>query len=110
MEVKAVVKYLRISPSKVRSAVKLIEGRQVDEAIGILEFVGKRSAKEVRKVLISALSNAQNNFDLSRESLYIKEAVVGKGPASRRMKPRARGRADFIRRRTSHIAVTLESR
>jgi len=110
MEVKAVVKYVRISPLKVRNAVRLIKGRQVDEAMGILDFIGKRSAKEVRKVLKSALSNAQNNFDLSRESLYVKGAVVGKGPAFKRVKPRARGRADVIRRRTSHIAVTLESR
>lgn len=110
MEVKASVKYVRVSPLKVRNAVKLIRGRQVDEAIWILDLVRKRSAKEVRKVLKSALSNAQNNFDLSRESLYVKAAVVGKGPAFKKVKPRARGRADLIKRRTSHIAVTLESR
>ncbi len=110
MEVKAAVKYVRVSPLKVRNAVRLIRGRQVDEAICILDLVRKRSAKEVRKVLKSALSNAQNNFDLSRESLYVKEAVVGKGPAFKKVKPRARGRADLVKRRTSHIAVTLESR
>ncbi len=110
MEVKAAVKYVRVSPLKVKNVVKLIRGRQVDEAIWILDLVRKRSAKEVRKVLKSALANAQNNFDLSRESLYVKEAVVGKGPAFKKVKPRARGRADLIKRRTSHIAVTLESR
>jgi len=92
MEVKAVVKYVRMSPSKIRSAVGLIKGRQVDEAIEILNFMEKRSAKEVGK------------------ALYVKEAVVGKGPSYKRVKPRARGRADLIKRRTSHISVTLESR
>ncbi len=110
MEVRAAVKYVRVSPSKVRSAVELIRGKHVDEAVEILNFMQKRSAKEVRKVLKSALSNAQNNFDLKAESLYVKEAVVGKGPSYKRVKARARGRADLIRRKTSHIAVTLESR
>lgn len=110
MEVKAAVKYVRVSPSKAKSVVELIKGREVNEAIEILNFTQKRSAKEVRKVLKSALSNAQNNFDLSSGSLYVKEAVVGKGPSYKRVKARARGRADLIRRSTSHIAVILESR
>ena len=110
MEVKAKVKFDRLAPTKIRSSVGIIKGRQVDEAIEILNFMEKRSAKEVGKVLKSALSNAKNNFDLKGESLYVKEAVVGKGPSYKKVKPRARGRADLIKRRTSHISVTLESR
>ena len=110
MEVRAKVKYVRISPFKVRSAVRLIKGRQVDEAIQLLHFMQKRSAREVGKVRKSALSNAQNNFDLDSGTLFVKEAVVEKGPSLKRTKPRARGRADLIVHRSSHIVVTLESR
>ena len=108
MEVSAVAKYVRVSPSKVKRVTDLIKGKQVEEAIKILNFTRIGNARKVKKVLKSAMANAQNNFGLASNTLYVKRAFVDKGSILKRMKPRARGRADMIRRRTSHITVVLE--
>ena len=108
MEVKAVAKYIRVSPIKVKKVTDLIQGRPVGEAVEILNFTRKGTVGKVTKVLKSALANAKNNFGLDSDSLYVKKAVVGKGPTLKRMKPRARGRADVMRRRSSHITIILE--
>ena len=73
-----------------------------------MNFTRKGTVVEVTKVLKSALANAKNNFGLNLDRLYIKRALVGKGPTLKRMKPRARGRADVKRRRSSHITIILE--
>jgi len=108
MEVKAVAKYIRVSPLKVKKVTDLIQGKPAGEAVEILSFTRKGTVVEVAKVLKSALANAKNNFGLNSDSLYIKKAVVGKGPILKRTKPRARGRADLMRRRSSHITIILE--
>ena len=108
MEVKAVAKYIRVSPLKVKKVTDLIQGKPVAEAVEILNFTRKGRVIEVAKVLKSALANAKNNFGLDSDSLYVKNALVGKGPTLKRMKPRARGRADLMRRRSSHITIILE--
>jgi len=108
MEVKAVAKYIRVSPEKVRKVMGLIQNTQADEAMRILGFVRSENARRVKKVLQSAMSNARNNLELDSKTLYVKKALVDKGPAFKRVKPRARGRADLIRKRTSHITIVLE--
>jgi len=108
MEVKAIAKYVRVSPTKIRRVTDLIQGKQTEEAIRILDFVHSSNAEKVKKVLKSAVSNAQNNFELNPSILYVKRAFVDKGPTVRRVKPRARGRADFIKKRTSHITIILD--
>ncbi len=108
MEVKAVAKYIRVSPLKVKEVTDLIQGKTALEAVQILSFTRKGTVREVTKVLKSALANAKNNFGLNSESLHVKKALVGKGPILKRMRPRARGRADLMRRRSSHITIILE--
>ena len=110
MEVKAVAKYVRVSPQKVRRVTHLIQDKQVQEAMRILDFVHSDNAGKIKKVLKSAMSNAQNNFELDSKTLYVKRALIDKGPTFKRMKPRARGRADSIKKRTSHITIILEGR
>ncbi|NLM22211.1 MAG: 50S ribosomal protein L22 [Peptococcaceae bacterium] len=105
METKAVARYVRISPRKVRQVVDLIRGKKVDEALAILKFTPKISTEPVSKVLKSAIANAEHNLDLSSEELFVTRIYVDQGPTLKRIKPRAQGRADRIRKRTSHITV-----
>ena len=78
------------------------------QALSILKYTFKRAAQPMEKLLQSTIANAKNNFGLHLDRLYIKKALVGKGPTLKRMKPRARGRADVKRRRSSHITIILE--
>ena len=110
MEVRAIAKYIRVSPTKIRRLTNLIQDKRAKEAMRILDFVRSDNARRVTKVLKSAMFNAQNNFELGSKTLYVKRALVDKGPTSKRMKPRARGRADSIKKRTSHITIVLEER
>lgn len=110
MEAKAVNRYARISPYKARQVTNMIKGKDVDEALAILKFTSKKAARIVEKVLNSAIANAEHNYDLDRESLYIAEIYADQGPAMKRVKPRALGRADLIRKRTSHITVVVSER
>lgn len=107
MEARAVAKYVRISPRKVRQVVDLIRGKKVDEALAILQFTPKISTEPVTKVLKSAVANAEHNYDMSADDLYITKIYVDQGPTIKRIKPRAMGRADRIRKRTSHITVVV---
>jgi len=110
MEARAVARYLRVSPFKARQVADLIRGKDVDEAIGILRFVNKKSAPMIHKVLKSAIANAEHNYDMDADSLYISEIYVDEGPIIKRMRPRAYGRADIRRHRTSHITVVVRER
>ncbi|NLP43900.1 MAG: 50S ribosomal protein L22 [Peptococcaceae bacterium] len=105
MEAKAVAKYVRISPRKVRLVVDLIRGKKVDDALAILQFTPNISKEPVTKVLQSAIANAEHNLDLNPDDLYVTKIYVDQGPTLKRIKPRAQGRADRIRKRTSHITV-----
>ena len=106
MEAKATAKYVRIAPRKVRVVMDLIRGKNIAEAFAILKFTPKIGADVIEKVLKSAVSNAENNFD----KLYIKTAYVDQGPTLKRIHPRSRGQAFKILKRTSHVTVAVEER
>jgi large subunit ribosomal protein L22 len=100
-------RFVRVSPSKVRQLTRLITGEPVDEARRILAFADKGAAGPLGKVLESAIANAENNDDLDPDDLVVSSAVVDDGPTLKRFQPRAQGRAYRIRKRTSHITVTV---
>jgi large subunit ribosomal protein L22 len=110
VEAKATAKYIRIAPNKARQVVNLIRGKDVDEALAILKFTPKRVAEVVEKVLNSAIANAEHNYDMDRENLFVSKIYVDQGPTMKRYKPRAFGRADLIRKRTSHITVVVSEK
>ena len=107
METKAQAKYIRIAPRKVQVIIPAIKGRKVEEAISILQFMPRKGARILQKVLHSAVANAeQNKVDI--DLLVVKTGLVGGGPTLKRFMPRAMGRANPILKRTSHITVLLE--
>jgi large subunit ribosomal protein L22 len=107
VEAKATAKYLRISPRKARQAVDLIRGKKAQEALALLKFSPKKSARLVYKVLQSAVANAENNQGLDVDKLVVSQAFVNPGPTLKRIRPRAMGRAYLIRKRSSHITVIV---
>ncbi len=107
MEVTAKLRYLRIAPRKVRLVADLVRGKSVEEATHILNFTRKRAAKPLLKLLNSAVANASHNFQLKKENLYISKILVNEGPKLKRWRPRARGMAYEIQKKTSHITLTL---
>lgn len=107
MEVKAKGKYLKISSKKMRLVTDLVRGMDSKEALDYLNFVPKKAARFINKVLNSALANAEHNFDLKKENLFIKEIFVNEGPTLKRWRPRAFGRAGQIRKRSSHLEIIL---
>ena len=110
MEAKAVAKYVRIAPRKVRVVMNLIRGKNVAEAFAILKFTPKAGADVIEKVLKSAVANAENNFDMNVDKLYISSAYVDQGPTLKRIHPRSRGQAFSIFKRTSHVTVVVAER
>jgi large subunit ribosomal protein L22 len=107
MEVKAVYKYARMSPQKVREVTREIQGMSVAEALSILNYTPKKSALLIGKTLQSAIANAENNHQLDGEQLYVKSAVADAGPTLKRIMPRARGSAAPIKKRMCHITVVV---
>ena len=107
MNVKSTYKYARISPFKAREVAREIQGLPVSVALDILTFTQRKAARLIGKTMKAAIADAENNFELDLETLTVKEAVIGDGPTFKRFKPRARGSAAPIRKRTSHIYVTL---
>jgi len=110
MSVEAKLRYSRISPRKVRLVADLVRGLQVEEAEKILQFTIKRSANPILKLIRSAVSNAEHNFNLKKENLYISEIKVDGGPIIKRFRPRARGAAFPIQKKTSHISIKLSEK
>ena len=110
MEAKAVAKYIRIAPRKVRVVMNLICGKNVADAFAILKFTPKAGADVIEKVLKSAVANAENNFDMNVDKLYISSAYVDQGPTLKRIHPRSRGQAFSILKRTSHVTVVVAER
>lgn len=106
----AKLKNYRQSPRKVRLIANLVKGKKVDNALDILRLAGKRAALPLSRLLESAISNAKVNFNLDKESLFIKDFRVDGGAILYRRMPRARGTAYPIRKRTSHVFVELESK
>ncbi len=107
---KAVAKYVRMSPMKVNIVLDLIRGKNVEEALAILQYTPKDAAVVVSKVLKSAVANAENNLDMDRDALYVSECHVGAGPIIKRFQPHAQGRAFSIMKRSSHVTVIVAER
>lgn len=110
MRARATAKYVLISPYKARLVMDLIRGKKVEEALNILQFTSKKAARIIKKVLESAIANAQNNYGMDVDKLYVVEAVVNEGPRLKRIWPRAWGRASRILRRMSHITIIVEEK
>ena len=110
MEAKAVAKYVRIAPRKVRVVMNLIRGKKVADAFAILKFTPKVGAEAIEKVLKSAVANAENNFDMNVDNLYVSTCFVDQGPTMKRIHPRSRGQAFKILKRSSHITVAVEEK
>ena len=106
-DVKSVAKYVRIAPRKVRIVMNLVRGKKVDDAFAILKFTPKRGARLLEKVLKSAVANAENNFDMDADKLYVSTCFVDQGPTLKRIHPRSRGQAFSILKHTSHITVMV---
>ena len=109
-EVKATAKYIRIAPRKVRIVMNLVRGKSVNDALAILKFTPKVGADAVEKVLRSAIANAENNFDMDVDRLFISSAFVDQGPTLKRIHPRSRGQAFKILKHTSHITVAVNEK
>jgi large subunit ribosomal protein L22 len=107
MEVKAKLRFVKIAPRKLRLLADLVRGKQVQPALDQLQFSVKRGAMPFRKLILSAMANATNNFDLAANNLYIKEITVDQGPVMKRWLPRAHGRATILRKKMSHVNLTL---
>jgi large subunit ribosomal protein L22 len=105
--VRAVAKYVRITPRKLRLVADLIRGKTAQQAWSILEFTPKRAAGPLKKVLESAIANAKHNNSMDAESLNVSRVLIDEGPVMKRFTPRARGRASGIIKRTSHITVVV---
>lgn len=110
MEAKAIAKYVRISPLKVNYICSEIKGKQVDEALAMLKVTPKKGARELYKVLNSAVANAEHNLHLDRDNLVVKEAKANDGPTMKRIRPKAKGSAYPILKRSSHISVVVAER
>lgn len=107
MEAKAVLRFVRVAPRKARLVVDLIRGKNAAEALTILKFTPRHAAKVVEKVLKSAVANAAQKEMGDVDALWISKVLVDGGPVMKRMQPRAMGRANIIRKRTSHITLIL---
>jgi len=106
-EIRAVSKYIRMSPSKVRRVLRQIKGKTYLEALTLLEFMPYASCAPIIKVLRSATANAKNNLNLDEKTLVVKAAFADKGPTIKRFRPRAQGRAYRILKATSHITIVM---
>lgn len=107
MEVKAKAKFIRMSPTKIRLVANLIKQLPVAKALDQLRFINKLAAEPLANLIKSAMANAEHNFELAKENLFIKELTINQGPTLKRWMPRAHGRATPIRKRTSHINLVL---
>lgn len=107
MEVAAKLRFVRVSPQKARLVADLIRGKAVGEALQILEFSPKKGSAIIKKVLLSAIANAEHNDGADIDELAVSTVFVDEGPTYKRIQPRAKGRANRILKRTSHITVKV---
>ena len=110
MEAKAVLKYTRISPRKVKVVLDLIRGKDTKVAMAILKNTPKAASPELVKLLKSAIANADHNFQMDTQNLYVSECFVCPGPILKRIRPRAQGRAFRILKRTSHVTLVVKEK
>lgn len=108
MEITAQLNYLRISPRKVRLVADLVRGKKVEVALALLDVRVKKASDPIAKLLASAVAGARNNFNLTGDQLFVKKICVNEGPKLKRWRARARGRANPIQKKTSHITITLD--
>ncbi|CAN5171735.1 50S ribosomal protein L22 [soil metagenome] len=106
----AIARYVRITPQKARRVIDLVRGMNVDEALGILKFAPQAAAENVYKLVDSAAANAETTEGLDRSTLIISKIQVDEGPTMKRWRPRAKGAANRILKRTSHITVVVQPR
>lgn len=104
---KATARTVRVSPRKSRLVIDLIRGKNVADATATLKFTPTKAANEIENVLNSAIANAENNFGLEKANLFVSEAYINEGPTMKRFRPRAKGSASPINKRTSHITVVV---
>jgi large subunit ribosomal protein L22 len=110
MEAKAIARYIRIAPRKIRIVIDLIRGKQIGEAFAILKYTPKVASEVVEKVLKSAVANGEHNFNMDVEKLYVAEAYVDQGPTLKRIHPRSRGQAFSILKRSSHVTLVVKEK
>ena len=110
MEAKAIAKYVRMSPIKLKPVTDLVRDKDLNEALTILKFTPGKGAELVEKVVKSAAANAENNMDLDPDDLYVAEIYAHQGPTMKRWRAGAQGRASMILKRSSHIGVTLREK
>lgn len=110
MEARAVLKYARISPRKVKIVLDLIRNQDADKAMAILKFTPKSACEYLEKLLASAIANAENNHNMDVSRLYVAECFVSPGPTLKRIRPKDHGRAHRILKRTSHVTIVLKER
>lgn len=110
MEAKASLRHARIAPRKVQIVLDLIRNKPADQAIAILKHTPKAACEPLEKLLKSAVANAENNFNMDKNLLYVSECLVTPGPTMKRIRPRAQGRAFQILKRTSHVFITVKER
>jgi len=110
MEVKAKLRFVRVTPRKAQLVADLIRGKGSEEALNILTFTKKAAAKIIIKLLKSAIANATQKKNIDVDRLYIKKITVDQAPTMKRFQPRALGRATTIRKRTSHINIVLDEK
>ena len=110
MEANAIAKYVRIAPRKVRIVIDLIRGKNVVEALAVLKNTPKVASDVIYKVLKSAIANAENNYDMNSDALFVSAAFVDQGPTMKRVHPRSRGQAFKILKRSSHVTVVVKER
>ena len=108
MEARAHLRYARIAPRKVSIVLDLIRNQELDKALAILQYTPKAASELLYKLVKSAAANAENNFNMDKNNLYVAECYVTPGPTLKRVMPRAQGRAYRILKRTSHITVVLK--
>ncbi|WP_337918540.1 50S ribosomal protein L22 [Actinopolymorpha pittospori] len=108
MEARAVARFVRITPRKARRVVDLIRGRSAEDAVTMLRFAPQAASEPVRKVLESAMANAEHNLQLGRNTLRVTRAYVDEGPTMKRWRARAQGRPGPLEKRTCHITVVVE--
>lgn len=110
MEARAIAKFIRVSPRKARMVVDLVRGKKLEEALAILRYTPNKAADVVTKVVKSAAANAEHNYEMDKDDLVISQIFVDQGPSLKRVMPRAMGRADIIKRKTSHITVVVSDK
>jgi large subunit ribosomal protein L22 len=110
METSAVAKFVRISPRKIRLIMDQVRGKRVDEALNMLSFAPQKGALILKKLINSAVANAEQNSGVDVDALFVKRVYADEGPTLKRFRPRAQGRATRIRKRSSHLTVVLDEK